>query len=502
MIGSYLKYDELWRIHELIISAKRTSAADINALIGNMDSQYNASLPSEGVPTVRILNILVQLNQTGELTTGELPLRTFLYNATAITKPLQESARLREFVEKLERRFAWRKLAELIESCGLEDDELRGFFHLCLPQRSIRPPLWKSKNIYAMAEHLGEAKHATRGDAFSALLFAYLIVQRTPDDGIAETLQQWIEDTIRVLGLHCKLESLESHAKEIIDKSQANASGEVDKSDKVGDDFEQARLMVMVTPTTADGQYIEVTMFWCRRGEKPKVCSDAPGKVNNLSQLSNVIQQGLDSHILDTPIHVTIEIFLPYYLMDYNLEFPSDPGEVDTSFLVHHQVMRRFAERQAIHNIKRIDNKKTRELVQSMVYWKEKSNRFLDHQHKIKQLHKWIKSDELNNEASLYTNLIITPDVCCTSPSFAPKERLAQLLYQNLRSGVPACFWSGNGEINLEAEFDGCLSHFGKEFLMQMRELQAQGLGSSDKLHKGKLLFLLWDDAERPFPDN
>lgn len=97
----YFDVTTLHQIRILLIAAGFSNNAKIDALLGGMDPRYVASLSSEGSATTRLSNILNELNHTMKLTTGELPLETFLSNAVALTKPRTEATELDIYLKLL-----------------------------------------------------------------------------------------------------------------------------------------------------------------------------------------------------------------------------------------------------------------------------------------------------------------------------------------------------------------------------------------------------------------
>jgi hypothetical protein len=182
--------------------------------------------------------------------------------------------------------------------------------------------------------------------------------------------------------------------------------------------------------------------------------------------------------------------------MSYNLEFPDERAK---SPLIHHRVVRRFVERQAVCNVTR-ENKKARDLRQAHEYWKTKWRQFFNSHYVVAHHHQWINSADLNDVDSLYISLVTNKQICCTSPSFAPKDQLTTLLYQGLRAGVPVCFWSGYERADLKDALGHHLSNPRDLFLTQMRQLQVKSLLTPSEPHIVRQLFLVWDDPECPFP--
>jgi hypothetical protein len=260
------------------------------------------------------------------------------------------------------------------------------------------------------------------------------------------------------------------------------------------DDFEGTHLMVMVTPETADQRRIQVEMYWWHpedREQNSARCSDLFCDTYDLTQLPDLIEQALDDQV-----RCTIELFLPRSLMSFNLEFPSERLR---SPVVHHRVVRRFAERQAVFSCTNI-NEKSRELNKAKSYWESKWRVFSGSCHDMHRYHKWIEREELSDTDGLFIELVTEQHLCCTSPSFAPQSVLDEVLSQNLRAGVPVCFWSNQVAIDIKDALDTCITGESASFLKRIRELQVQGLRSKSVPHIGRLLYIVWDDPYRPFP--
>jgi len=97
---------EVLKIHELLLRANLAGEDSLSALTGGMNTHVRASLPTGGVPHVRLLLLLQALNQIGELSGGEVPFETFLNNAAHLTRGRPESAELDRFARVIRQGYA------------------------------------------------------------------------------------------------------------------------------------------------------------------------------------------------------------------------------------------------------------------------------------------------------------------------------------------------------------------------------------------------------------
>ncbi len=106
MTANYFQIAELHEIENLLIEGGVDSAGQISSLLVSMDQTYKATLPSSSILSNHLLLILDEMNQTGRLQNGEVPMRTFLINAVEITRPRPQSTRLSVFLATLEAKLA------------------------------------------------------------------------------------------------------------------------------------------------------------------------------------------------------------------------------------------------------------------------------------------------------------------------------------------------------------------------------------------------------------
>lgn len=97
----YFVQADLYKIKDLLLRVGFAREDRLSLLFVSMDSRLLATLPDRGAPDSRLLGILDRLNRTGSLPGDEIPLRTFLFNATENAKPLQESEVLEHFLNML-----------------------------------------------------------------------------------------------------------------------------------------------------------------------------------------------------------------------------------------------------------------------------------------------------------------------------------------------------------------------------------------------------------------
>jgi hypothetical protein len=97
----YFAQNELYTMRDLLIKAGFGHPDKQQGLFIAMNTTYTASLPSQGLPDIRLLTVLDSMNRTERLTDGELPFETFLFNAVQNSRPLPESAKLEAYLEKL-----------------------------------------------------------------------------------------------------------------------------------------------------------------------------------------------------------------------------------------------------------------------------------------------------------------------------------------------------------------------------------------------------------------
>jgi len=91
----------LYRLRDLLADAGFAQEDRQYLLFVSMNQRYVSTLPTEGSPGARLLNVLNTLNHTPILTNGELPFRTLLFNAVENSKPLPVSAKLQKYLDQL-----------------------------------------------------------------------------------------------------------------------------------------------------------------------------------------------------------------------------------------------------------------------------------------------------------------------------------------------------------------------------------------------------------------
>jgi hypothetical protein len=95
------KQSDILKLHELLLGANLASEDAITAMMGGMNLDFRATLPTSGAPSTRLLNILHILNSTGELLGGEIPMETFLANAAYLARALPAAAKLEEYLKSI-----------------------------------------------------------------------------------------------------------------------------------------------------------------------------------------------------------------------------------------------------------------------------------------------------------------------------------------------------------------------------------------------------------------
>ena len=475
MFKPYFKPEDLRTISTLIIEGGVNSQKDIDGLLVGLPAPYLAQLPTEDNPASRLLKILNEINHTEIMDLDELPIQTFLANAIYLLNPRTQVTKLKIYQHKINHAITCHRLAELIDQCGVVDDELEQIYQFCMCDRGSL-----NANIDEMAEHLLRAKHRYGRQGFAALLFAYLLAHHSVDNAAAIGLEQWIDETAVALGFQVNSNMFEQYVDEF-------------KSQIAQREYEQTRLMVMITSATVDAQDIEINMYWKYQNQRSEKCLDAPGTIRDLSELPDVIEE-----VLGGRIHCTVEMFLPKELMGYNLEYPKERH----SLLVTHKIIRRFAERQIVDRPKRVrQTLTTLKQIEAKNHWEKKWQRFRGSIRNVEQHHFWIEQAHMAYENDLYQDLTDpNQEICCTSPSFTPKDQLTKLLGYNLQAGIPICFWSEHEQIDHKATLGPCLVKPKEGFRNSIQRLQYLGLKSSDAMRKGRLLYLLWDDPDNPFP--
>ncbi len=99
--GKHFEHKELLALARLLKKAGFTSSDKIDSLLFGMDDEFKSTLPENGAPADRLLKLIGELNEVGTLTTGELPIETFLLNAVENSKPRAESAELAKYLERV-----------------------------------------------------------------------------------------------------------------------------------------------------------------------------------------------------------------------------------------------------------------------------------------------------------------------------------------------------------------------------------------------------------------
>ena len=97
----HFKQSDLYRIRDLLTAAGLAGGDRQFLLFVSMAAGFVSTLPIDGAPDVRLLTALNILNQTPKLTTGELPIRTLLFNAVENSKPRPESPMLQKYLDTL-----------------------------------------------------------------------------------------------------------------------------------------------------------------------------------------------------------------------------------------------------------------------------------------------------------------------------------------------------------------------------------------------------------------
>ena len=97
----YFTPTELYRIRDLLVATGLARPERQHLLVIGMSLGFISTLPTGDTPDVRLLQVLNILNQTHRLNSGELPMRTFLLNAVENSKVFTQSAKLREYLDRL-----------------------------------------------------------------------------------------------------------------------------------------------------------------------------------------------------------------------------------------------------------------------------------------------------------------------------------------------------------------------------------------------------------------
>ena len=96
----HLSQPDLYRVKDLLAEAGFAREDRQYLLFVSMNTRYVSMLPTEGAPDARLVKVLNVLNHTGKLSSGELPLRTLLFNAVENSKPLPASQKLQNFLDQ------------------------------------------------------------------------------------------------------------------------------------------------------------------------------------------------------------------------------------------------------------------------------------------------------------------------------------------------------------------------------------------------------------------
>jgi hypothetical protein len=97
----FFKLEELYAIRDLLDAVQLTREDRQHLLFLGMSNQFIGTLPIDKAPDARLMQHLSILNRTPRLTSGELPMRTLVYNAVENSKQFPQSAKLREYLDRL-----------------------------------------------------------------------------------------------------------------------------------------------------------------------------------------------------------------------------------------------------------------------------------------------------------------------------------------------------------------------------------------------------------------
>lgn len=93
-------------LHEIANHLMNSGLDSIDTLLIGMDTAYKATLPSASTPIGRMLATLDALNKTERLQSGEVPMRTFLFNAVLLSRPRPQSQALSTILTTLDTKLA------------------------------------------------------------------------------------------------------------------------------------------------------------------------------------------------------------------------------------------------------------------------------------------------------------------------------------------------------------------------------------------------------------